>query len=288
VGARPSAVSPPSPTWSRTYRTTEALDALGYDIDRPWCDLTREQRDWILFTEEQPVVTVTPVRDARTVPGPYEGTYTSARRYVLHTIATTRSDALRRRALGFTETVPCATCATCAGRRLRPEALAVTVAGLPIDVVAARPVEDLLPILDGQHAAPVAVPMLTEIRARMVTTTRLGLGHLGLDRPISTLSADELQRLRLAKAVTGTLIGVGTSRWAAGGSSRAAGASVEAWHDATTHSCHEMCHAVCRLAILRRGTAGQRVVPPAGFEPALPPPEGGALSPELRGPTRRP
>src|SRR5947208_3293822 len=32
------------------------------------------------------------------------------------------------------------------------------------------------------------------------------------------------------------------------------------------------------------GTAGQRVVPPAGFEPALPPPEGGALSPELRGP----
>src|SRR3712207_2030207 len=31
-------------------------------------------------------------------------------------------------------------------------------------------------------------------------------------------------------------------------------------------------------------TAGQRVVPPAGFEPALPPPEGGALSPELRGP----
>ncbi len=42
----------------------DILDALGYDIDRPWHELLQADRDWILFTDEQPVVTVHPVRDA--------------------------------------------------------------------------------------------------------------------------------------------------------------------------------------------------------------------------------
>lgn len=51
----------------------DILDALGYDIDRPWRELPAAEREWILFTDEQPVVTVHPVRDASSVRGSYRG-----------------------------------------------------------------------------------------------------------------------------------------------------------------------------------------------------------------------
>lgn len=69
----------------------DVLDALGHDVDRPWRELPAKDREWILFTDEQPVVTVHPVRDAGRIQRPYQGTYMSARRYVLHTFADTRS-----------------------------------------------------------------------------------------------------------------------------------------------------------------------------------------------------
>src|SRR5262249_7001903 len=94
----------------------DILATLGHDVARPWSELPAADREWILFTDEQPVVTVHPIRDATTVQGPYEGTYSSARRHVLHTIANTKSPALRARAMRFVETV---TCPACNGHRLR-------------------------------------------------------------------------------------------------------------------------------------------------------------------------
>ncbi|OMQ15925.1 ABC transporter, partial [Modestobacter sp. VKM Ac-2676] len=184
----------------------DILDALGHDVDRPWRELPQEERDWILFTDEQPVVTVTPVRDATTVQGPYEGTYSSARRYVLHTIATTKSEALRRRALQFVETVDCA---ACDGRRLRPEALAVTVGGRAIDELTALPLDDLAVLLDGADlASPVGKGLVEDLVERIEVLTGLGLAHLTMARPVPTLSAGELQRLRLAATVRAGLFGV--------------------------------------------------------------------------------
>jgi excinuclease ABC subunit A len=184
----------------------DILDALGYDVDRPWRELPQTDRDWILFTDDQPVVTVTPVRDATTVQGPYQGTYTSARRYVLHTIATTNSPALRRRALRHVVTVDCP---ACAGRRLRAESLAVTICGLAIDQLTARPLDDLARFLTRSGVeSPVAKRMLDDIAASIQTLTSLGLGHLSLNRLTTTLSSGEFQRLRLATAVRGELFGV--------------------------------------------------------------------------------
>ncbi|MGY1662650.1 excinuclease ABC subunit A [Geodermatophilus sp. SYSU D00705] len=184
----------------------DILGALGHDVDRPWQELPQEERDWILFTDEQPVVTVTPVRDATTVQGPYAGTYTSARRYVLHTIATTKSEALRRRALQFVETVDCP---ACAGRRLRQEALAVTVGGYAIDEMTALPLDELGALLTGAGlAAPVAKGLVEDLVERIETLTGLGLGHLTMARPVPSLSAGELQRLRLAATVRAGLFGV--------------------------------------------------------------------------------
>ncbi|MDI3389194.1 excinuclease ABC subunit UvrA [Streptomyces sp. B-S-A8] len=183
----------------------DVVDALGYDVDRPWRELAQADRDWILFTDEQPVVTVHPVRDAGRIQRPYQGTYMSARRYVLKTFADSRSQTLRARAERFLQSTPCP---GCAGRRLRPEALAVTFAGRTIADLAALPLTALAALLraaDGDEAAR----LLTEdLLARIEVITELGLGYLGLDRSTPSLSAGELQRLRLATQLRSGLFGV--------------------------------------------------------------------------------
>jgi excinuclease ABC subunit A len=181
----------------------DILGALGYDVDRPWRELPAEQREWILFTDEQPVVTVHPVRAADRIQRPYQGTYMSARRYVLKTFSDTRSATLRAKAERFLAGRPCP---ACGGSRLRPEALAVTFDGRNIAELAALPLGDLaaLPAGDSQTARV----LMEDLRSRIAPVVELGLGYLSLDRATPTLSAGELQRLRLATQLRSGLFGV--------------------------------------------------------------------------------
>ena len=184
----------------------DILDALGYDVDRPWRELPAEQREWILFTDEQPVVTVHPVRDAERIQRPYQGTYMSARRYVMKTFADSRSATLRARAERFLTSAPCP---VCGGGRLRPEALAVTFAGRTIAELAALPLTELADLLVAHEARDETARVLIEdLGARIGPVVELGLGYLGLDRATPTLSAGELQRLRLATQLRSGLFGV--------------------------------------------------------------------------------
>ncbi|MGW7578129.1 excinuclease ABC subunit UvrA [Streptomyces sp. NPDC054765] len=186
----------------------DILAALGYDTDRPWRELPRADRDWILFTDEQPVVTVHPVRDACRIQRPYKGQYMSARRYVLHTFADSKSDTLRKRVQGFMTAEPCP---VCHGRRLRPEALAVTFEGHDIATLAGRPLSALARLLrpTAERTDDEVAPVLArDLVARIDVLTELGLGYLSMDRPSPTLSAGELQRLRLATQLRSGLFGV--------------------------------------------------------------------------------
>ncbi|WP_407548758.1 excinuclease ABC subunit UvrA [Streptomyces sp. Pv4-95] len=186
----------------------DILDALGHDVDRPWRELPQADRDWILFTEEQPVVTVHPVRDVGRIQRPYQGQYMSAKRYVLHTFADSKSETLRKRVQGFMVAEPCP---VCAGRRLRPEALAVTFAGRDIAALAGLPLSALAELLRPTAQAPeegVAPTLARDLVARIEILTELGLGYLSTDRPAPTLSAGELQRLRLATQLRSGLFGV--------------------------------------------------------------------------------
>ena len=89
------------PTAWQGQNLRDILVSLGYDIDRPWRELPKKDRDWILFTDEQPVVPVYAGFDAdevrralkRKEEPSYQGTFTSARRHVLHTFAHTRQRA---------------------------------------------------------------------------------------------------------------------------------------------------------------------------------------------------
>ncbi|AJF68505.1 ATP-binding cassette domain-containing protein [Streptomyces vietnamensis] len=188
----------------------DVLGTLGYDVDRPWRELDAKDREWILFTDEQPVVTVHPVREADRIQRPYQGTYMSARRYVMRTFSDSKSTSLRTKAERFLTSSPCP---ACGGGRLRPEALAVTFAGRNVAELAALPLTSLAGLLS-TAVATAAQPsetarVLTEdLVARIGTVTELGLGYLSLDRATPTLSNGELQRLRLATQLRSGLFGV--------------------------------------------------------------------------------
>jgi excinuclease ABC subunit A len=183
----------------------EILATLGYDVDRPWRDLPQADRDWILFTDEQPVVTVHAHREAHRSQRPYQGTYQSARRYVLQTLANTGSATLRRRVLGYVEVDPCP---ACEGSGLQPAARAVSYAGRSVSDLTALPLTGLAAVLGGSPRDGVAGKIVPDLLDRIAVLTELGLGYLSTARATPTLSAGELQRLRLATALRSHLFGV--------------------------------------------------------------------------------
>jgi excinuclease ABC subunit A len=205
----------------------DILVSLGHDVDRPWRELPKRTRDWILFTDDQPTVPVYAGLDPadarralkRKESPSYMGTFTSARRHVLHSFATTQSAMMKRRVAQY---MIGRDCAACHGKRLRPEALAVTFAGLDIAELARLPLGRLAavfaPIADGTTApagsaghpeqAIVARRIAQDLVARLAALLDLGLGYLTLERSTPTLSPGELQRLRLATQVRSNLFGV--------------------------------------------------------------------------------
>ena len=190
----------------KNYR--DILATLGYDVDRPWRELDQADRDWILFTDDQPVVTVHSEREAHRIQRPYQGTYQSARRYVLHTLANTASATLRRRALQFVDVTACP---LCGGSGLRAEAMAVTFGGRTI-ARTHRPVAGRLAALElrgtGHRRQDVTTTIVPELLARVDVLVELGLGYLSMSRHTPTLSAGEFQRMRLATALRSNLFGV--------------------------------------------------------------------------------
>jgi excinuclease ABC subunit A len=199
----------------------DILVTLGYDIDKPWRKLKRADREWILFTEEQPTVEVHPDRAEVDADYYYNGTFSSAERHIRHTLANSQSAAMRRRALQYVETAPCP---VCGGKRLRPEALAVTFAGHDIAELSALPLGTLAEVLrpaaeltDPEPAflsavsgerSEVAKMIAADLRERITVLLELGLGYLGLGRTTTTLSPGEMQRLRLATQLRSGLFGV--------------------------------------------------------------------------------
>ena len=198
--------------WPGAWQAKNLRDitiVLGYDVDRPWRELDQADRDWLLFTDEQPVVQITPQRDR--VAKPYNGMFWSAKKYVFHTLADSKSAMMRAKVLQFVRSGPCP---LCHGTGLRREALAVTFAGHSIAELNALPLTELAEVIRPttllQDAAPalpttlsgertdVAVAITTDLLARIRVLTELGLGYLGLGRVTTTLSPGEMQRLRLA------------------------------------------------------------------------------------------
>ena len=207
----------------------DIVTTMGFDVDKPWRELSRKDRDWLLFTEEQPQVpvfagyTTDEVRRAikRKEEPDYMGTFTGARRYVLHTFANTQSNLIKKRVAQYMISSPCP---TCKGKRLRRESLSVKFAGCDIADISRMPMarlaQTLEPYADGTapeltkmstdhpEKAAVAQRISEDLVARLEVLLDLGLGYLSADRSTPTLSPGELQRLRLATQVRSNLFGV--------------------------------------------------------------------------------
>jgi excinuclease ABC subunit A len=216
------------PTAWQGQNLRDILTTLGHDVDRPWRELPKKTRDWILFTDEQPTVPVyagfdrAEVRRAlkRKEEPSYQGTFTSARRHVLHTFATTESALMKRRVAEFLISTECP---ECHGKRLRREALSVKFAGLDIGALSELPLAELARLFEPfarrqakqspfgrEHPekALVLERIAVDLSTRLAVILDLGLGYLTLERSTPTLSPGELQRLRLATQVRSNLFGV--------------------------------------------------------------------------------
>ena len=202
----------------------DILVTLGYDVDIPWRDLPKKQRDWILFTEETPTVPVyagfTPqqTREAlkRKLEPSYQGTFSGARRYILHTFSHTQSALMKKRVAQFMQG---SACPLCAGKRLTQAALSVKFAGVDIGELSQLSLTQLAallrPVAAGQDTLTLSVEkrlaaqrIAEDLLERVSTLTELGLGYLSLERSTPTLSSGELQRLRLATQLGSQLFGV--------------------------------------------------------------------------------
>ncbi len=216
------------PTAWHGQNLRDILVTLGYDIDTPWRKMSRKDRNWILFTDEQPVVPVYAGFDRQEVKQAlrrkeepsYQGTFTGARKYVLQTFATTQSALMKKRVAQYMIGTDCP---MCQGKRLKPESLAVKFAGHDIAEISRLPLKRLANIFaayadgsapqlrkDRMHPEKrVVVQRIAEdLVARLDVMLELGLGYLTLERSTPTLSPGELQRLRLATQVHSNLFGV--------------------------------------------------------------------------------
>jgi excinuclease ABC subunit A len=209
------------PTAWHGQNLRDILITLGYDVDTPWRELSKKDRDWILFTEEQPVVPVyagfshKEVKAAikLKVPPSYKGTFTSARKHVLQTFANSQSAMLKKRAQQY---MVASDCPVCNGKRLKKEALSVTFQGYDIAEISSLSLEELHALINAalhqqfndEQKHQVILRIGEDMVARLNVLLRLGLGYLSLDRSTPTLSPGELQRMRLATQVRANLFGV--------------------------------------------------------------------------------
>ncbi len=109
------------------------------------------------------------------------------------------------------------TCAACKGRRLRPEALAVKLAGKDISQLGSTALRPMRTFVDDLAATPdsfgardraIADPLLKAVASRLGFLIDVGLDYLTLDRSAQTLSSGEGQRIRLATQIGAALVGV--------------------------------------------------------------------------------
>jgi excinuclease ABC subunit A len=212
---------------SLATETSRAVEALGVKPDVPWSDLPEEQRNAILHGTQ--AATAASGR-GRKKAAPYEGII-SRLEQLLSIGEPVRADSedetdedndVAAMADELGRFVITRVCDVCKGRRLRPEALAVTLGSRSIAEVGGMPLRplqkflsDLTPPKQGSSQGElqareraIAEPLLRAVIARLGFLIDVGLDYLTLDRSAQTLSGGEGQRIRLATQIGAALVGV--------------------------------------------------------------------------------
>ncbi|HEX8654608.1 MAG TPA: excinuclease ABC subunit UvrA, partial [Allosphingosinicella sp.] len=199
--------NPPSPYYMQVLGSLAR--EFGFSLDTPWNELFEEERDIILYGTRGKPVTLTFVdgRKSYDVRKPFEGVIGNLNRRMLQTESAWTREELAK----YQSAAPCE---TCLGARLRPEPLAVKIAGEDISTATRRSVrhahqwfstlEDKLT----PQQKEIARAILKEINERLGFLNNVGLDYLDLSRTSGTLSGGESQRIRLASQIGSGLSGV--------------------------------------------------------------------------------
>jgi len=199
--------NPPSPYYMQVLASL--AKHFGFSLDTPWEKLAPEHVEAILYGTKGKPVTLTFIdgRKSYEVKKPFEGVIGNLDRRML----STESAWIREELAKYQSAAPCE---VCGGARLKPEALAVKIAGEDISTATRRAVG---PALDFFRALPeklneqqrvIAERILKEIVERLGFLDNVGLDYLSLDRASGTLSGGESQRIRLASQIGSGLSGV--------------------------------------------------------------------------------
>ena len=184
-------------------------ERYGFTLDTPVKDFSEEAMHAVLYGtgEEKLKITYQSSRGPATYSSAFEGVIpTLERRFQEST-----SDAVKAQYEEYMAEEPCP---ACRGRRLKAEALGVTVAGKNIAEISELPIAQSrlffrdLPSMLSQKDQMIAGQVLREINARMGFLEDVGLGYLTLSRGAASLSGGEAQRIRLATQIGSALMGV--------------------------------------------------------------------------------
>jgi len=193
---------------SYTRCTMEALaKEYDFDLNTPYRDLPEKIRHMIMHGTGGKSVKV--YYKGQRGEGVYDVVWEGLIKNVERRYRETGSESTRTEYETFMNTTPCK---CCGGKRLRKEALAVTVGDKNIADVTALSIRDLYAFMNGLELTAMQMKIgelvLKEIRARVGFLMDVGLEYLSLDRATGTLSGGEAQRIRLATQIGSGLVGV--------------------------------------------------------------------------------
>ena len=196
--------------WDETSFSRQMLNAVAkefkIDLKKPFCELPPEHQQILMFGSGHRSIRVkyTSERGSGEYDTIFEGVIGNIKRRYREC-----TESMKAEYEEFMQVIPCS---SCNGKRLRPEALSVTVGGKNIDELSRMAISDLAKFMNELTLTPIqqqiGALLLKEIRNRLGFLNNVGLDYLTLARSTGSLSGGEAQRIRLATQIGSGLVGV--------------------------------------------------------------------------------
>jgi len=203
------AVAPLAHTTSEYYRSQieGVAKRYGFKTSTPIKDLSKRQLDALLYGADQQIPVTFRNRYGRM--RQFDSWFDGVMNWLDRRYKETSSEMVKEEIERYMSAVPCE---SCKGMRLRPESLAVTIAGINISELCTKSVTAAMEWFSGLRLTPreqtIAHQVVKEIKTRLGFLQNVGLEYLTLDRAAATLAGGEAQRIRLAGQIGSGLMGV--------------------------------------------------------------------------------